>query len=282
MKPLLINTTPQLQSGYSIKTYDQSLFALPYHMHERFEITWIREGVGSRIIGDNISFFESGDVLLLGPMLPHQWQSSPLDGNQRAKSISLFFETTFPSRDFWTLEDCKPMYDILQLSHRGLHLKGSLKKSIPRKLQKLMRLSGARALILLLEILQDISEQQEYDILASEGYVCRKNLDTDRINKITNYIFENMEQKITLESLGEMVNLHPNSLAREFKKATGFSIIEYINKVRIGKATRLLTETNKTIIDICYECGFQNLSHFNRYFKKTKNCTPSLYRKSRL
>ncbi|TLX78122.1 helix-turn-helix domain-containing protein [Labilibacter sediminis] len=282
MKPFLIDTTPQLQKGYSVKPFNAVAFALPYHMHDRYEITWIMEGHGTRIIGDNVSSFKSGDILILGPMLPHQWQSSTVNKNERAQSVSIFFNAEFPSKDFWFQNEMRAMKEVIDLSTRGLHLKGKLNKSIARKIKKLSNISGARGVLLILEMLQDISESDQYEILASEGYKCRKNLDTDRINKITNYIFENIEQKISLPILSEMVNLHPNSLAREFKRATGFSVVDYINNVRIGKATRLLTETSKTILDICYECGFQNLSHFNRYFKKVKNTTPSLYRKSRL
>jgi len=281
MEPFLINTTPQFQSGYTVKNYNDKTFALPYHMHNQYEITLIKAGQGSRIIGDNVSFFKSGDILILGPMLPHQWQSSSITNNEQAQSISLFFKSDFPSKDFWLQEETRSIQKILELSTKGIHLQGKLRKTIATKLKKLSVLTGVRGLLLVLEILQDIAESSEYKILASEAYICRKNLDTDRINKITNYIFENLEQKISLDSLGSLVNLHPNSLAREFKRATGFSVIDYINKVRIGKASRLLTETSKPIVDICFECGFQNLSHFNRYFKKNKNMTPSNYRNRR-
>ncbi len=281
-KPLLIDTTPQSQSSYVVKYYNGTVFTLPYHMHNKYEITWIKEGQGTRIVGDNVSFFKKGDVLVLGPFLPHQWQSSSINDKERALSVSLFFKTDFPSKDFWQEKDAQDMQKVLAQSTKGLRLNGELKKDIAKKMRQLLNLRGGKGMLRILDMLQYIADSGEYEILASEGYICRKNLDTGRIAKITNYIFENLGQKISLQSLGDMVNLHPNSLSREFKKATGFSIVDYINKVRIGKATRLLTESSKPVIDICYECGFQNLSHFNRYFKKIKNTTPSIYRKSRL
>ncbi len=282
MKPLLINTTPDSISGYQIKSYDETHFHLPYHMHDKYEITWIEEGTGSRIIGDHISIFKENDVIILGPMLPHQWQNLSINQNSSAKSISLFFKIDFPSKDFWNQECVKPIKKMLELSHKGLLLKGKTQKKITSKLQNLTSLSFPRGMLMVLEILQDIAESDNYEILASDGYISRKNLDTDRISTITNFISENLDQKITLELLSDLVHLHPNSLNREFKRATGFSVIKYINKVRIGKATRLLTETNMPIIDICYICGFQNISYFNRYFKKNYNCTPSNYRKNRM
>jgi AraC-like DNA-binding protein len=282
MEPFLIDTTPQFQSSYFVKRYEDRTFSLPYHMHDKYEITWIKEGQGSRIVGDNVSFFKKNDVLVLGPMLPHQWQSSSITEKEVAKSISLFFKPEFPSKDFWFQEETKDMKELLTLSSKGLYLEGNLKKNIIKRIKELSVVSGAKGMLLVLEIIQIISDTNEYQTLASEGYINRKNLDTNRINKITNYIFDNLENKITLKLLSEIVNLHPNSLSREFKRATGFSIVDYINKVRIGRTTRLLTETSKPIVDICYECGFQNLSHFNRYFKKVKNCTPTTYRKSRM
>lgn len=248
-------------------------------MHHRFEMTLIVKGEGTRMIGDKVDYFKSGDLILLAPLLPHLWQSQAITPGESVKSISLFFEESFPSKDFQQLTELNAIKEILVLAERGLIFHGDLKKKIVKKLRKLTKQEGLRAILLLLEILQDIAESKDYSILCSEGYSLRKNLDSTRIGKITNYIYENINEPITVDQIAEMGNMHPGSISREFKKSTGYSLIEFINKVRIGNASRLLTETDKPILDICFEVGFQNLSHFNRYFKKVRECTPSEFRK---
>jgi AraC-like DNA-binding protein len=250
-------------------------------MHNRFELTLIKKGEGTRIIGDQVDFFKSGDLIMLSPMLPHQWQSVSLSKICIASAITLFFDADFPSIDFWRLKETTAMRNVLTNSQRGIRLKGKLLKEVSLLLEKAVNINGFDGIILIFEILQTIAMSNEYELLASEGYERKKSIDTGRVNNIINYIFDNLHTKITLEKLAELVSLHPGSLSREFKKSTGFSLVEYINKIRIGNASRLLTETDKQVVDICYETGFQNLSNFNRIFKKIHGITPSDFRKKR-
>lgn len=279
MRPLLINTTPQTHASYAVKVYEDISFSLPYHMHKRYELTLILKGEGIRIIGDRIDYFKSGDLLLLSPMLPHQWQSSLSKNNDKVKAITLFFDANFPSNDFWHLKEANDIRHVLIDAQRGIQLTGELQKDISRRLKEAVGTHGFRGIILILEMLQTIACLKEYELVSSHGYLRKGNIDTNRINVIIDYIFDHLHTKIRLAELAELVHLHPGSLSREFKKTTGFSIVEYINKVRIGKATSLLIETDMQIMDICYETGFRNLSNFNRQFKKIKEATPSEFRK---
>ncbi len=282
MKPLLIDTTPQTHSCFTVKFYENTSFSLPYHMHNRFELTLIQEGEGTRIIGDQVDFFKSGDLLMLSPMLPHQWQSTSLNEVYIVKAITLFFDPDFPSIDFWRLKEAIGIRQVLINSQRGIKLKGSLLKEVTLLLENTVNIEGFDGIMLIFKILQTIAKSDKYELLASEGYEHKKTMDTGRINQIINHILDNLHTKISLNQLAELVYLHPGSLSREFKKTTGFSLVEYINKVRIGKASRLLTESDKQITDICYECGFRNLSNFNRIFRKVHGITPSVFRKKQI
>ena len=251
---------------------------MPLHQHEKYEFTWIIKGEGTRIIGDNISSFVKDDVLLLGPKLPHQWQSEP-ELCREAEAISLFVEKDYLGHEFWKRHTTRHISQVRNLTSRGLIINNKLKDRIIQLFKNLKTASEGRGMILILDMLQSISESNDFELLCSPGYCMPVNVDSSGIGKVTDYILQNIQEKLSIRELSDIACMHPNSLSREFKKMTGFSIVEYINKIRIGNAARYLSETNSTVLDICYKCGFQNLSNFNRQFKKVMNCTPSNYRK---
>lgn len=247
-------------------------------MHEKYEVTWIVEGQGTRIIGDSVAEFSAGDVLVLGPGLPHQWQSLELRKEERAKALTLFIEKDFPSQDFWRSEAAKYLAFIRSLSHKGLALNGLLKKKVIEALQNLRTQSEGKGMLTILNMLQDIYETEEYHVVCSESYSFQTNINSGRIGVVTDYIMRHLDEKIGVVDLANLVHLHPNSLSREFKSATGFSVIDYINKLRISKACKLLIGTSKSVLEICYECGFHNLSNFNRQFKKICKKSPTEFK----
>ena len=278
MAPILLNTIPESASGYTLKTYKGERFSLPLHQHEKYEFTWIVKGEGTRIIGDNISSFVKDDILLLGPKLPHQWQSEP-NLCREVEAISLFIEKDYLGHQFWKNPSTRHLTQILNLTSRGLIIHNNLKTKLMQLFKMLKTASQGRGMIIVLDMLQSISESNDFEPLCSPGYCIPVNVDSSGIGKVTDYILQHIQEKLSVSELSEIACMHPNSLSREFRRMTGFSIVEYINKIRIGNAVRYLRETNATVLDICYRCGFQNLSNFNRQFKKVMGCSPSRYRK---
>jgi AraC-like DNA-binding protein len=280
-KPIIVNTAPQSNQIITVKRYIGDSFPLPFHMHKKYELTLIVAGSGTRIIGDNIDRFESGDVVFTAPMIPHQWQTPSLVNNSQVEAISIFFDEHFPTPDFQKLPEFQNILQLLEQSKKGILLKGSLKSRIAENIPKLESMENMQLLMNIFGFLIDIAESQEYELLSSEHYIINHNFDTDRISVISNYINKHIDKKINISDLASLVNLHPGSLSCEFRKLTGYTIVEYINRIRIGMATRLLDQSNQAIINIAFECGFQNLSHFNRVFKRIKMLTPSEYRLKR-
>lgn len=281
LKPVIVDTAPQSNRVVTVKKYEGEQFPLPFHMHDKYELTMIVNGAGTRIICDNIENFESGDIVFVGPMVPHQWQSSFNGSTPKVEAITIFLDANFPTVDFQNLPEFSMFREILEQTKKGIQFKGNLKKTIADKIRSLESVEDMELLVSIFDIIKLMINSKEFDLLATEHFIIDQNIDTDRISVITEFIYKNLTGKISLSELASLVSLHPGSLSRMFKQSTGYSIVEYINRIRIGLACKLLDETNEPIINIAFDCGFQNLSHFNRFFKKAKSATPSAYRISR-
>ena len=280
MEPVLVDQLPQAEPLYGVKLYEQPTFVMPWHMHDFFELTWILDGHGTRIVGDSIDSFHPNDLLLLGPRLPHVWKDDRLARSGLARAITLQFASGFPSPELLALPQLRCLAGLFGRANRGLTLRGQLWKSTSKKLQSLLCCEGARQLLLVLEILTDIAESSECALVASEGYLLPETTDTYRWTQINSYILENCCRPIRAKELAELASMHPSSLGRYIKRTTGMTLTQYVNQFRISHACRVLAAEDRPIVEICFECGFQNLSHFNRCFRKSKHVSPSEYRKA--
>jgi AraC-like DNA-binding protein len=268
----------ELQENYSVKVYELKHFILPYHQHNSYELTLILKGSGTRIIGDCIDNYSPDDLILMGPFLPHVWKSDDKVAGLGVKSITIKLSEQFPVNGFFDLPEMVQIKAVLhQQISRGILLHGKLQKKIKQKVINLLQQSYPKQLLTILDILQSIAESTEYSTLASEGFLINKNYDYSKLSIITSYIFGNLGGTILLEDLADLVNMHPSAVGRYFKKNTGYSPVDYINRIRIGYVCRLLINDNLTISRACFDAGFNNLSHFNRIFKKLKGITPSEY-----
>ena len=136
------------------------------------------------------------------------------------------------------------------------------------------------AVINFLTILYELSVEENYKVLASSSFAKITDIHSEsrRIQKVQNYINERYQQDIRLNQLAELVGMAPSAFSRFFKLRTGKTLSDYITDIRIGYAARMLVDTQRSIAEICYDCGFNNLSNFNRIFKKKKNCSPKEFR----
>ena len=250
------------------------------HSHKNFELNFITSGSGRRIVGDNISGFEKGDLVLLGPHVPHCWEV--LEGeNQDAFCIVTHFSEDIVTSDFFKMPELEKVVDLLKQSKRGLRFKIDDDTKIRQVLEKMTQLEGLDYYIHLLRVFNKLLKTQEREKLsnpiAQEGSFS-KNL--EKINKVYEYVFQHIQEGIKLEEASSLLNMSPNSFCRFFKKKTDLTFMEYVKRVRVGIAAKLLAETDKQITQICFESGYNNLANFNFYFKTIMGKTPSEYRKS--
>ena len=253
---------------------------MPWHVHDLFELTCILHGQGTRVVGDRVESFFKGDLLLIGPNLPHVWRNDPIERyDGKARAITIQFSKDFPMPGFFDQPEMQAVRTLLDVSCRGVELCGKLRTSCISKLRQLLQLDPPHQISMILEILADIAINKDVQFVTSKGYTLPRATETSRWQKINEYVFENFHRPITGQELAEVTGMHPASIARYFKSSIGMTPTKYVTQVRIGQACRLLGDADRSILDICLDCGFQNLSHFNRCFKLITKMTPSQYRK---
>jgi AraC-like DNA-binding protein len=253
-------------------------FDYPLHFHSDYELNMVLNTSGKRIIGDNIEHFENEDLVLVGPGLPHAWKAPT---NADTHVITIQFQEGMYDSLLLGKRVFAPIHELLERSKRGIFFGG---KSFINIRQKLLLLSQSRGFNTSLEffsILNDLATAQEQRLIASQSYdssLLMRDSRSRRIEKICKHIEYNFSREITLVEIAELVNMSESAVSHFFKKRTSRTFISYLTEVRIGYAARLLAETTQSISDICFQSGFENLSNFNRIFKKHKHQTPSEYR----
>ncbi|WP_339840053.1 AraC family transcriptional regulator [uncultured Maribacter sp.] len=251
------------------------------HSHKNFELNYITSGTGRRIVGDNISGFETGDLVLLGPDLPHCWELLDAENNEPPTCIVTHFSENIINSDFFKMPELEKVVDLLKQSNRGIRFKVENDTEIREILGEMSETKGLEYYIGLLKIFNSLIKIEEREKLSNpmnQSSVFSKNI--DKINKIYEYVFQNIQEGIKLEEASSVLNMAPSSFCRFFKKKTGLTFMEYVKNVRVGIAAKLLAETDKQITQICFESGYNNLANFNHYFKANMGKTPSDYRKN--
>jgi AraC-like DNA-binding protein len=258
--------------GYS---FTVPFFEFKWHYHPEYELTLITKGTGKRLVGDSYESFEAGDLVLLGPDLPHTWSSDKIK-NQQVSAVVIQFSEDFIQR-FLTLHEFDKVSSLLESSDRGLFFPGAEK--LHSQLEALTKLSGVEKITSLLEIFQKLTALK-CEKLSSEYFNAIKGEETEnRINKVCQYIQQHAAEDITLEQVAELIHLSRSAFSKFFKRATGKTFSDYVNDIRIGKACYLLTESDKAINEIAYETGFDSLTYFNRVFLRKKGVTPGKFKK---
>ena len=251
------------------------------HSHKNFELNYIVSGSGRRIVGDNISSFEKGDLVLLGPELPHSWEILESQKSIPPSCITTHFYENIIGSGFFNIPELEDVENLLKQANRGISFKGIKIKKIRAKLENLVRLEGLESYIELLNIFNDLLQVENFEYLASATDLPVKfTKDLDRINSVYEYVFLNIEEGVKLEDVADLLHMAPGSFCRYFKKKTNRTFTQYVKGVRIGIAAKMLIETEKSITQICYDSGYNNLANFNHYFKCLMNKTPSEYRKT--
>ncbi|HUH47718.1 MAG TPA: AraC family transcriptional regulator [Arenibacter sp.] len=251
------------------------------HSHRNFELNFITTGSGRRIVGDNISGFEKGDLVLLGPNLPHCWEALDSEKGKDPFCIVTHFSEDIINSDFFKMPELEKVVDLLKQSSTGLRFKLGNDAHIRAILEKMTQLGGLEYYIQLLTVfnyLLQVGDRENLSNPNSNTPTFSKNL--DKINKVYEYVFQNIQDGVKLEEAAAVLNMAPSSFCRYFKKKTDLTFMEYVKSVRVGIAAKLLAETDKQITQICFESGYNNLANFNHYFKFIMGKTPSEYRKT--
>lgn len=269
-------------STVKVKQCDRPHFTYPWHFHPEFEMLYVLDGSGTRFVADSIEEFQSGDFALMGSTLPHFWRSGPeyLNGNGslRVKYIVIQFPVDFLKSEIQNYPEYHLIGDLLKRASRGVWFSPEFSAHVQKKVIKIANCSGFERVIGLQELLQAMAKTNEYRLLAGELYQPEShNFSNFRLAKVMQFLNTNYQQKIELEKVAEIANLHPAAFCRFFKEKSGKPLSEYVNDLRISYACRLILDGKLSISQISYESGFNNLSNFNRTFKKHTGLAPTQY-----
>jgi AraC-like DNA-binding protein len=280
-KPSLEKVLTEFGSSFSVKHYNEpSPHAKPpfWHFHPEIEMVYVNGGSGKRHIGNHLSYYQSGDLVLIGSMLPHTGFTDRLTGNDSETIIQ--FDSDCFGAGFFGLEEMQDISQLLYRAKAGIAFRGKAKEEIGARMEKLVWLDKFAKVIELLCILQDMAWTEEYDVLNADGYTFEvENTDNNRINVIYDYVQNNFKEVISLDEIAELANMTVPSFCRYFKRISGKKFTRFVNEIRIVHACKLLTEQQLSITNISFESGFNNISHFNRIFKDITKKSPSDYRK---
>ncbi|MFZ2907271.1 MAG: AraC family transcriptional regulator [Cyclobacteriaceae bacterium] len=267
---------PSKQGNESFLAYAFTVpsFKFKWHYHPEYELTLITHGNGRRLVGDSNESFESGDIALLGPGLPHTWSSNALN-KKKVSAVVIQFSEDFIN-NFIHLNGFDKISGLLASASRGLFFPNS--KHIAEQLIALPNASGVEKVTSLITILQQLSTHEQIK-LSSEYFTAIKGEKTEnRLNNVCQFIQKNFKAGITLEQAAGLIHLSNSAFSKFFKRATGKTFSDYVNDIRIGNACQQLTKSDKTIAEIAFGSGFESLTYFNRIFLKKKGTTPRGFR----
>jgi len=253
-------------------------FDFPIHFHPEYELNFIFKGKGvRRIIGDHTDIIDELELVLAGPNLVHGWELHDCTCKEIYEITvhihqDLLNEKTLSRRIF------KPIKDMFSRGKHGILFSRETIIEVMPRLMALTRITGIKYYLEFISILDYLAKSEDQIMLSNSSAEKEDFHNSDKIKKVYEYIQENFTRTITLAEISELVNMSPVSFNRFIKKRTGKTFITYINDTRISFASRWLLETDLSIGEIAFKCGFNNIANFNRLFKKSKKCTPKEFR----
>jgi AraC-like DNA-binding protein len=283
LKPVLEYLPRSASESFVVKFFDYHYYPTPWHYHPEYEIVLVTESTGKRFIGDHITDFGPGNLAFIGPNLPHLYRNdSPYyktDSGLRAKSIVIHFLEESLGKDFLGLHESEPLRLLFDRSVKGIDIVGETNKLISKKLEELLALQGLSRWLKLVEILNILAETNEYKTISRHAIKGQHEKDNDRLNKVIELVMQSFHQEIWLEDVAEAVKMSAPSFSRYFKLRTRKTFSDFVAEIRLGHASKLLQEDQLSIAEVCFACGFNNLSNFNRQFKLFYQTSPLAFRK---
>jgi len=271
-------------AGSSVVVFERndSSFPFHWHYHPEFELTLIVDSHGQRLVGDSIEEYSAGDLVLLGPNLPHSWRSfsnKSKSGGHRAV-VAQFRKECFGEKLFKTPE-LHEVNRLLDQAARGIAFGDTAaRRKVASDFAKLPDMPPAKQFVALLSALVELAGERQYRTLSSKAPQAASRPSSSRcIDRLCEYLEMHYCQQIDFAALSARFNINHASLCRLFKRMTGKTMTEYINELRVAAATQLLIDTDEALMNICFQVGYGNYSHFSRQFKRLKGRTPRMLRK---
>lgn len=255
-------------------------FTYPVHRHEEYELNFLSNCNGARrVVGDSVEELEGYDLVLVGHGIEHGWEQHKCC-NDKIREITIQFSHDLFGESFLEKTQLASIRKMLERSANGLAFGSEAILKVFSRLDRLTKTEkGFYRMLELLAVLHELAESGDYRRLSSSSFVAnRPAVDSRRVLKVQEYIDAHYRDEVRLADLANLVGMTPTAFSRFFKLRTGRSISEYLIDIRLGHATRALVDSTMSVAEICYSCGFNNISNFNRIFKKKKGNSPKVFR----
>lgn len=256
--------------------YDAN-FDYPVHYHDEYEINLVLGTSGMRIVGDSVQPFQDIDLVMTGKNLPHAWRGETVEGNH---VITIQFSADMLQLKILNKRLFSHIKQLLIESQQGILFSKATAEAVKDKIIKLTQLQGFDSLLEFFSLLSELADSKYTSMVSNhyDGSEYAMTVKSRRINKVIQYLQENYAHEVSLSQVAELVGMSDSAFSHFFKSKTNCTYIEYLNGLRIGHACQMLTDTNHTVAEICYLCGFNNMSNFIRMFRKHKQMSPTEYR----
>lgn len=252
-------------------------FETPWHYHPEYELVLIVRGRGKRFIGNHVSDYDEGDLCLIGPNLPHLYRKD--ESEKSGGSLVIHFREDFLGDDFVSIPEMQKIKLLFEKSLMGIQVNGNTRRSAAAMMNKMTEAKGMDRLICLLHLLNVLADAKEYDLLSSPEITGQNSDDSDRLNRVFDYVVKNFRKDIGVGDVAKLANMSYSGFCRYFKNRTKKNFSHFVNEIRVGNACRRLLESDLSVDSIGYESGYNNKTNFMEQFRKIVKCTPLQFRK---
>lgn len=277
MKPLVQRLPLNPDNSFVAKTFRTPHFEVGWHQHIEIELILFTEGAGLSFVGNYVGKFEAGDIYLLGSHLPHTFQKHTDD--LITSAVVVQFRDDFWGDDFIDIPEARSIKQLLQASRYGLKILKPLQQQLAPLIQALEHAGGFKRILLLGECLHLIAGHQAFISVSTHEINAHSTRNSACIDQVFKFTIDSFKDNITLSRVAAIACMSVPAFCNYFKKSTKKTYIDFLNEVRIGYACTQLIETQKSVLDICYESGYNTIANFHKQFFKLKQITPLQYRK---
>ena len=281
MKLHLLDRSSLTNNSFTISDNKYPYFLKVWHYHPELELVTIVKSSGTKFIGDSIEQFKEGDVMLFGKNLPHMLLNDKEyfenDPKLEAQAIAVHFKDDFAGTDFFGMPEMASIGKLIKMAEHGIKFSGDLTQ-VRKWILNLNDLDAFEKTIQFLKILNFLANHKEYSLLSSNGFINSfKMTGKKNLEKVYEHIIKNFKENIVLKDVAAIAHMNPSAFSRFFKRINRKTFSEYLNEIRVGYACKLLLEEKYNISEVCFESGFNNISNFNRQFKKIVSYSPTEY-----
>jgi AraC-like DNA-binding protein len=281
IKPTLETLSGDSKGTFLVRLFEQNEFASPYHFHPEYELTAILKGEGNRFVGNNMSAYQKGDLVLLGGNVPHCWKTTLRNDEINAQSVVVQFNRDFLGAGFFENQSAWKVVQLLDRSFHGIHFTGNSATSIINLMVAMAKATDPlKKLILLLDVFDKLAHHKSFELLNEQPVIYHSSAtEHQRLNDVQSYIIDNFRARLSLNQVADVARMTPNAFCKFYKKMTGKTLMEVVAHYRLNHAMQQLIATNKTATEICFESGFSDVAFFHKAFRQYAKRSPLVYRR---